>query len=569
MAGLSTRKWIGAALALLVTAGVVAQGNERTPAFRGFWADAFHSGFKSHSQINALVARAQTGNYNAIIAEVLAYQDTGPGGHGAYWNSSLVPKASDISAGFDPLAVLVNAAHAADIEVHAWIVPFRASTSWPPSGNATLVAHPEWFMVPIDDMGSGPSEVAGYYTLDPGSPDVQQYLVDIVRELVSNYDIDGINLDYIRYVQVDAGYPADETYAKSSLARFRELEWYSGTPPPTGFTPWNDFRRQTISELVRRLHVEIPQITGNPRQPVALTADLITWGNAPSNFIYSDAYALHQDFQHWFAQGWLDAGIPMNYKREHDGAQAAWYRNWVNAVIGMANGRHVYCGQGNYLNSKANSVTQLSYCLGVGADGTCNYSYYGTADENLDGNWENDWTWYNYVSANLFTTSVPLPAMPWRDPATATEGVVWGRAADPVTDAPIDGALVQLGGVGAARTDGNGYYAITRVPAAPAGTNYVLTADMWDCAQITVDDVVALPGSFVRVDLDLCSSQILGDMNQDTAIDMDDLWELLFCLQGPGHTFVEGNMCLRGDFDEDDGIDLADLAGFQVVFESR
>ncbi len=123
------------------------------PSFRAFWADAFSTGFKSTSQINSLVSRAVQGNYNVIIPEVLAYQDNSGSGHGAYWNSDIVPKATDISGGIDPLAYLVQQAHAQGIEVHAWLVTYRVCTSWPPSGNSTVAAHPEWLMVPSTQIG--------------------------------------------------------------------------------------------------------------------------------------------------------------------------------------------------------------------------------------------------------------------------------------------------------------------------------------------------------------------------------------------------------------------------------
>ena len=245
------RNWL-AAMAVLVSAAGIALG-AGDPSFRGFWADAFTTGFKSTSQINSLVARAVSGNYNVVIVEVLAYHDTGGGGHGAYWNSSIVPKATDISGGIDPLATLVSVAHGQGIEVHAWIVPYRASTSWPPSGNAELAAHPEWFMTELADMGGGPARIDGKYTLDPGSPDAQDYVVRIVRELVTNYAIDGINLDYIRYIQEDAGYPADLTYDQSSLERWRFRTGFTTTRQPTGSSSWDGFRRETIGELVRRL----------------------------------------------------------------------------------------------------------------------------------------------------------------------------------------------------------------------------------------------------------------------------------------------------------------------------
>jgi uncharacterized lipoprotein YddW (UPF0748 family) len=559
---------MGGVLAALTVAGLaVGARAERDPSFRGFWADAFHSGFKSTAQIDSMVSRAVTGNYNTIIAEVLAYHDRGLSGHGAYWNSSIVPKAQDISGALDPLAYLVTQAHALGIEVHAWIVPYRVSTSWPPDGNALLAAHPEWLMVPLAQMDGGPATIDGKYVLDPGAPAVQEYLVAIVQELVGNYEIDGINLDYIRYTQVDAGYPAYEDHAGSTLARFRVLYGYSGTPAPTGVEAWNDFRRQTIDEFVRRLRVEIPSITSNPRQPLLLTADLITFGDAPNHFEDSSAYTLHQNWKYWMEQGWLDAGVPMNYKREWDASQASWYRDWVDAAIAWRFDRHMYCGQANYLNTMADSITQLQYSLTAGADGTCNYSYYATADQNMDGNWESDWGWYPYVSEQLFTTPVPTPAVPWRDPGAAVEGTLWGRVTHFASGDPVDGALVQVGTLAAVPTDGNGYYVVTMVPAQAGGTAYEVTAEAGDCVVEHLAGIVILPGEVVRQDIEVCGSALVpGDMDEDGDVDLTDFAYLLFCWGGPGNTYSAGHDCLNGDADADQDLDLEDFAHFQVAF---
>ena len=536
------------------------------PSYRAFWADAFSVGFKSTIEINSLVSRAVSGNYNMIIAEVLAFQDRGSSAHGAYWNSSIVPKAADINGNIDPLAQLVTVAHAAGIEVHAWIVPFRTSSSWPPGGNSLLAAHPEWLMVPIAGIDNGPARVAGFYTLDPGSPDVQQYLTSIVQELVTNYEIDGVNLDFIRYVQTDAGYPSNATYNSSTLARFQQLTGFVGVPSPTGVASWNDFRRQTITEFVRRLRAEIASIP-NPRRPLRLSGDLIVFGDAPFSFTSTDAYRLHQNWKLWMERGYLDLGIPMNYKREHLANQAQWYRNWVTRGLTWRFARHMAIGQGNYLNTMANSVTQLDFALSAGADGTCNFSYDNTADQNLDGTSEIDWSWYPFVSTNLFTSPASTPSMPWRDPATATEGTLWGRVIDASTGLPIDGANVQVGTLAPVATDGNGYYVATLIPATSGGTTYNVAASGGSCPDVAAADAIVLPGDIVRLDIDLCAIDIgPGDMDGDGDIDQNDFSLFAFCMQGPGATFAAGNFCLSGDADADRDDDLLDFASFQRAF---
>lgn len=556
--------------ALFVGLALVASANAQ--AMRAVWADAFSVGFKSNTEINDLVNRAVTGRYNAIFAEVLAFHDNAAGAHGAYWNSSIVPKANDISGGIDPLAQLVTLAHANNIQVHAWIVPLRVCSVWPPAGNATVAANPQWIMTTLANAGAGPSTVGSYYTFDAGSPEVQEYLTSIVRELVTNYQIDGVNLDYIRYVQTDAGYPANNSYAKSSLARFRAQTGFVGTPPTTGNASWDNFRRQTISEIVKRFRCEIASIT-NPRQPIQLNADLICFGNAPASFTSADAYLLFQDWRTWMEKGWLDAGLPMNYKRDHNASEATWYRNWVNAAVTWRYNRHMYAGQANYLNTKANSVTQMSYALGTVASPRCNgvvnYSYDATADENTNGTPETDWTWYSYVATNLFTSTTTVPTMPWRNSATATEGTLWGRVVNATTGLPIENASVTAGALAAVPTDANGYYVITLAPAAAGGTSYNVTvsAAASGCSNQTAVGVLVPRGGIVRRDVGLCPPVIQpGDMDQDGDIDVSDLNSFFFCMQGPAFFYGSGAFCLRGDDDGNMTVDLADFVNFQENF---
>ena len=490
-------------MAALVTALTLAAAHLPVSAdgvFRAFWADAFHSGFKSTSQIDSLVARAVAGKYNAIIPEVLAYHDTAGGGHGAYWNSSLVPKATDISGGIDPLAYLVQKAHAAGIEVHCWLVAYRVSTSWPPAGNSLLASHPEWLMVPSGSMGSV-ATVDGKYTLDPGCPAVQDHLVAIVRELAANYAIDGIHWDYIRYTSTDAGYPAVASHDKSGLRRFQRITGRTDVPAPSGDAQWDDFRRRTINELVARVRGELPLITTNPRQPLRHSAALISFGDAPSLFTSTSAYKLFQNWEHWMAQGWLDAACPMNYKREAVPSNALWYRNWINRAVVWRHDRHLFCGQANYLNTMPDSVIQMQYCLDTGANGTVNYSYAVTVDSNEDGTGETDWSWYSYIGSTLFALPAPTPSMPWRDPALATDGVLFGRVVDAITGEPIDNATVlRPGSAYTAQTDGNGYYTITGMPAAASGTVYPVYAINGAGYIASRRDVRVLPGAVSRED---------------------------------------------------------------------
>jgi len=552
------------------------------PSFRAFWADAFHEGFKSQAQIDQMVNRAATGNYNAIIAEVLAYHDDVGVGHGAYWDSAIVPRAGDIIGSFDPLEYLCTAAHAQGIEVHAWLVGFRGSTSWPPSGNTLLANHPEWFMVPQADINSAntlgqPTAVAGRYTLDPGSPDVQEYLVSILREWIENYDIDGVNWDYIRYIVTDAGYPADANYAKSSLARFQQITGTASIPPPTGNTAWNDFRRRTIDEMIRRAYGELLSDPQNAVKPLRHTGDMIGFGGPPSgcNFALTDAYLLHQNWVKWIERGWLDAAITMGYKREACSSNAADYRGWVDCSLNnWRTDRHVYSGQGNYLNSLPESFVQMQYAIDQGADGSVNFSYWATEGVYTDDCGSrtsiNNSDWYNQVADQVFTSPAPVPQMPWRDPAISTQGVVWGQVTDAVSADPIDDATVEIPGVAEAQTDANGIYLIARVPALPDCGGHSLIVSKAGYSPKTVSNIVVLGALLRRQNVSLGGASPVadnqGDVDGNGVVDLADLRLMICCVNGPMAAYDLDDACLDADFDDDLDVDVADLAQFQRHF---
>jgi uncharacterized lipoprotein YddW (UPF0748 family) len=504
---------------------VFAENTPVDPEFRAFWADAFHIGFKSQSQINDMIARAVAGNYNAIVPEVLAYQDYSDsyGGHGAFWNSSIVPKAHDIQGSFDPLAYMVQQAHASGLEVHCWLVAFRVCTSWPPAGNSIVAAHPEWIMVMRGDMGGGPATVDGKYTLDPGSPDVQEYLLSIVRELVTNYEIDGIHWDYIRYTNSGAGYPAYTWYDNSGLERFRRITGYSGTPP-SDYEPWCDFRRREITELVRRAQVEMATITSNPRQPLRHSAALITWGDAPSNFEHTSAWARFQNWRLWMQEGYLDTGIPMTYY-DYD-TYPSWYRNWVDQEMVWRYDRHMVVGPGIYLNDFYDSVYEIQYAQNAGADGICTYSYCGTCSGGTD------WSWYTDWAPTVFPEPAPTPPMPWRDPLTATEGYVYGRVTDGATGEPLDDATIAVNGFATVQTDGNGFYVVTQLPADVGGTQLAISASYPGYPDAVRPAVLLEPAGFTEANLAL-GAWLPGDYDVDADVDISDFEEFEPCVTGP------------------------------------
>ncbi|MGE3180663.1 MAG: hypothetical protein AB7N71_03470, partial [Phycisphaerae bacterium] len=226
------------------------------------------------------------------------------------------------------------------------------------------------------------------------------------------------------------------------------------------------------------------------------------------------------------------------------------------------------CGQGAYLNTKANSVAQLAYALNAGAEGVVTFSYDATADENTNGTPEADWTWYtSYLPNNLFTTTATVPEMPWRNPATATEGTLWGRVINDTTNQPVERATITIPGQPTIYTDGNGYYVATLLPATAGGTSYNVSANSIDCPQANDSGILVFAGDISRHDFMLCPDiDLVGDMDEDGDLDSNDFNLFLFCLQGPDMSYSNGNFCLQGDGNEDFDVDVRDMAQMQSGF---
>ncbi|HNQ72774.1 MAG TPA: family 10 glycosylhydrolase [Verrucomicrobiota bacterium] len=476
----------------------------QTPEFRAAWADVFHAGMGSATEVNNMVNALASGHYNAVIVQVLAYMDNTPASHGAHWKSAILPWSSRVKANFDPLAYLCQQAHAQGIEVHAWLggsggSMYRVSNVWPPAGNAVLTAHPEWFGVPRANSEGG--TVVGYqvnsttyYTLDMGSPDVQEYLVSIVRELVTNYPIDGINWDdEIDGPVYTAGvaFPAVSTavYPNSGLARYRRNTGYVGTPSATD-AGYNEYRRRFKNELMARMQAEIQSIKSNPRQPLRHTSAALAYSPVPAgcDFTTSTPYLYYCDWAGMLQHGWVDAVVPQLYAMStyytwNDRIAACWQYN-----------RHVFPGIGAYLNTDATIASAINYSRSKGLKGNSIYSYAVPTSASGSGS-----GWWSYVAANVYTNVVGTPPMPWRNPATATEGIVWGRVKDHLTGQYVDDAIVTVAGGPTVRTDGNGYYVATLVPATASGTPHLTTAGKTGMASQSTN-AMAMAGDIVRYD---------------------------------------------------------------------
>lgn len=382
----------------------------RADEFRGLWADAWHSGFLNASEVTSLVNTCKTYNYNAVVVQMRRRGD-------AYYMPqapNLEPRSTAISSGYDALAEIIRQCHGASprIQVHCWVptMVIWGSTTPPTQSGHVYNVHPEYLM---KDSSGGTYMAEGYY-LDPGNPDAMQWNYNMTMDIVSHYDIDGFHWDYIRYPQQNSGYNA------KAISRYNAEFGTSGQPSYTS-TQFSTWRRRQVSDFVRWTSADI----------LALKPNMIISASVFSS--RSDAYdARFQDWAAWAKEGTIDLLMPMTYSSSNSTFNARCDDIYLNQGV-----RRAYIGQGAYMNTKENSLTQLRYVRNKGFLGYLLYSYMvpnsGTVNQSAT---------FSYLKTNLQPTYAAPPSLPWK--SSPTKGIAKGKITDASTGAAIYNATLTV-----------------------------------------------------------------------------------------------------------------------------
>lgn len=169
--------------------------------------------------------------------------------------------------GLDDLKIWINEAHKRNIKVHIWFETFYVGNDNPCNSKTSILAvNPSWGNKTKRDYDSTTatpslSEHGGYF-LDPANPAVQQFLEDLIKEIICNYHPDGINLDYIRYPQsVAAKFSTYDlsNWGYTDYARNEFKQQYGKDPIDIAYTDplwpsWDRYRQNKVTTFVQRIH---------------------------------------------------------------------------------------------------------------------------------------------------------------------------------------------------------------------------------------------------------------------------------------------------------------------------
>src|SRR4029450_8932834 len=307
--------------------------------YRAFWVDTFKTSLNSHSDVAAVVANATAAGANAIFAQVRRRGD-------AWYRDALepLPDGVPIAAGFDPPAPLISQAHAADLEVHAFVIigaVWHRPPAQPPSSPEHIFnrhgfdpqtgqphqGRANWLTRTLLADG-GPISFGGYrfgndFWIDPGHPDAAAYTAEVLLHLVRRYDLDGLHLDRIRYPELAVGGQTPATgasigYNPTGVERFQHLHGLpeDGSPPDPGDPSWSQWRRDQVTGLVRRIY--LGALAQKPA--VKVSAALIAFGAGPTTeAAWPAAEAFWRVYQDWGGlrrEGGAAPALTMIFKRE-------------------------------------------------------------------------------------------------------------------------------------------------------------------------------------------------------------------------------------------------------------
>jgi len=353
---------------------------------RGLWVQ--RTSLTSAKSITAMVSAAKAGGFNTLLVQVRGRGE-------AFYTSAVEPRASELDAqpaSFDPLALTIELAHAADLRVHAWVnVNLVASgTTLPRSEEHVALRHPSWLMLPkplaaslraIDPESpayigalsrwtrAASEQVEGLY-LSPLVPEARAHTTAVVRELATRYALDGIHLDYIRFPS------AEFDYSRAGLAAFRADQarvltvderrrldadavknvaaWAEAFP-----AEWTAFRQGELTKLL----VDIRTAVRTARPSLTVSAAVIPNADEARN-------DRMQPWASWAADGYLDVVCPMIYTTD-----AAEFSADIARAAAVLKSTPFWAGIGAYRLPAARAVDNMRTARRGGASGVLLFSY--------------------------------------------------------------------------------------------------------------------------------------------------------------------------------------------------
>ena len=282
-------------------------------------------------------------NLNALIFHIRIYND-------ALYPSDLNPKSSYMQTSQDLLPWIIEECHKRGIEFHAWLNPYRVKSS----GGTTVEEEANKIKAKCPaNVGSNPDNLlinsSGGVILNPGIPEVRDFIVDSCMEVIEKYDVDAIHFDDYFYI---TGVDDSSTQAKYNTENLSE----------------GDFRRKQVDLFIKQLSEEMSAYNKAHNRYVQLgispsgiyrngdgvvtydeNGNAITNGSKTGGMQHWGNY-LYSDTVNWINHEWIDYIMPQSYWAfSQPIAGFADVMSWWDKVCARKN-VNLYSGMGIYMS---------------------------------------------------------------------------------------------------------------------------------------------------------------------------------------------------------------------------
>lgn len=209
--------------------------------------------------------------------------------------------------GRDPLKELIDVAHSKNIKVIAWF-EFGFSSSYNENGGIILNRKPYWA---AKDVKGNLVTKNGFEWMNGFHPEVQNFILSLIMEVVRNYDIDGIQGD-----DRLPAMPSEAGYDEYTVNLYKSQ--HNGNLPPDNFkeSGWIQWRSDLLTNFMQRIYDSVKTFNHN-----------IIVSMAPSVYPWSKEEYL-QDWPEWIKRGLVELIIPQIYRYN-----ISDYTNVLNQIL--------------------------------------------------------------------------------------------------------------------------------------------------------------------------------------------------------------------------------------------
>ncbi|MDF2986419.1 MAG: glycosyl hydrolase-like 10 protein, partial [Eubacterium sp.] len=264
---------------------------------RAVWIRPKETGLK---QVSEHLDKLKELNINTV------YLETWWGGYTIFPTENKITEQNPMYNGFDVLSAYLSEAHKRGMEVHSWVENFFIGDSGTNNGGPVYAKKPEWLLISRkgDNFQFVDMYNIKYYFANPALPEARDFIMSIYSELVKKYDIDGLQLDYVRYPDGgdgsnDFGY---DTYTRELFKKATGADPIAVKPGDPLWDSWCAFRANIINTFVYRVVSEARAI----KPHIKISADV--WPNYEAG-----PTSLMQEPVKWVTKGYIDNIIPMSY----------------------------------------------------------------------------------------------------------------------------------------------------------------------------------------------------------------------------------------------------------------